>query len=207
MPFLSELLSNGPIDFEYVSHSPYQTFTKKAGGTYMAGELTLKTRSDGKISKEKIFNEAFYYGLTKRLTPGCLVRASQSSQNPKNVDWLVLPSGEESLALPQQNNTQQVKNERAYTESNDEQAIKSITIHLNGLFQAYVSNPQLCSREDTSHDEIIDDALSFAESARRAINARAKALHMGISLPVQTTKIEEVEAAFGDDEQAPFPTE
>jgi hypothetical protein len=177
MPFLSETLQSGPIDFIYLSHSPYQSFSKKAGGTYMAGELTIKTRSTGAISKEKIFNEAFYQGFTKRLTPGCLIRAQLSPKNPKNIDWEILPTGDAGLDVPQMSNGKQVKIEREYSHSNDEQAEKSIAISLQGLVQAYVSRGG-----ELTGEALLREALSFAANARDAINKKAHEIHAGPSL-------------------------
>lgn len=160
MPFLSDLLANGPIDFEYISHSPFQSFAKKTGGTYEAGELTIKTRSTGAISKEKIFNEAFYRGFTKSLTPGCLIRATKEG---KYVNWSLVPSGEESLAVPSRPNSAQVKDERSYTEGNLEQKAKQKQISLAGVYQARLNSGM---ETDKARAAAIEDVAWLEKTGR-----------------------------------------
>lgn len=189
--YLSDLLEAGPIDFVYLDHSPYQSFTKKDGGAYQAGELTLKTRATGAISKEKIFNEAFYNGFVKKLTPGCLVRASKDG---KYVKWELVPSGEASQAAPVRSNQAQVKSEREYTATNDAQEEKSIAISLQGFMQQILPRLISTNPEGITDNEAISRSLALAVSAREDCLKKAKEIHTG--------KLED--KIFGEDITAQF---
>jgi hypothetical protein len=138
MPFLKDELKNiGYLDFEFVSCSPWQVFSKKDGGTYSAGELTVRLRSTNALRKEKLFNEKFYRGFTKDLTPGCLVRAELAGEF---VNWSQLPTADMPQMPQTKSNYEQVKDERSVTE-HQQSFDKDKTVHdfklgLAGIVQA-----------------------------------------------------------------------
>jgi hypothetical protein len=190
-PFLKDELKNGPIDFEYISHTPFQSFSKNDGGTYQAGEITVKARSTGQARKEKIFNVTFYQGFTKRLFTGCLVRAELDG---KYVNWTVLPTGEAALDVPT-NNSQQVRSERNLEKSSDAQEEKSIAICLQGFAQAFIIQGMS-----------LEDAMANAVKARRMLMLKAVEIHTGIPAPSHSAQLlAETNKIFGSDDQIPLP--
>lgn len=171
------------IDFKFISASPWQSFSKKDGGTYQAGELSLKVRATGEQTKEKIFNEKFFKGFTKDLMEGAIVRAELDGQY---VNWTKVPMGEEAANVPQKKNTESIRDERQYSEGIVQQNEKGIEIGLRGVAQALIAKGMtveaaLAEAERTHH--------LFATAAKRIANGDSPS----ISLPP------EVQAVFGDD--------
>jgi hypothetical protein len=181
------------IDFKVVSWSPWQSFSKKDGGTYQAGELHLKVRATGEQTKEKIFNEKFYKGFTKDLAEGALVRAKLDGQF---VNWEKLPMGEASSTVPHKSNTQEVKDERTFTANIVKETEKSIEIGLRGVAQALIIKGLT-----------VDEALNEAERTHPLFAAAAKRLANGES-PDTSVKPELNEAQkvfFADDTPTSLP--
>jgi hypothetical protein len=117
-------------------------------------------------------------------------------------------SGDAESAPPaSQSSFKQVQGERAATKvlvaSDDARELKDTQICLQGLMQAWIAGGVI--NDDVTLEARADLALKFAVIAREKLLARSKELVHGISLPVQTTKIEDT--PWGDDEVAPFPTE
>ena len=120
------ITANGSVDFVIDYIGPEQDFPKKAGGTYKACKLIVKTRSNGETYEDKMFlNE------TKLYKVGDLINASLNDKG--YVQWRKVESGEP------RNNYSEIKKERAMSNQVDADKIKSVAISLQGLVQAHVS--------------------------------------------------------------------
>lgn len=123
--------------------------------------------------------------------------------------WTPVEGAEARAAANPQpmSNTRQTATERELKDREQAQEEKAITIQLNGLFQAYVSNPNFGVRDGETHEDVIKDALTFAVNAREAINRKAKEIHLGVpAIPSHPKElVQKVEDTFGTDPTVPPP--
>jgi hypothetical protein len=145
--------------------------------------------STGKDITEGVFDFNFGdKGSLRGMQVGNMVEIKLDKGWP--VYKLLSATAETATVQPSQSSFQQVKSERAATEAINEreekQEQKSIEICLQGFAQAFIIQ-----------GKTIDEALSLAVEARKKLIAKSGEVRLGITMPVQTTSIEEVESAFG----------
>lgn len=134
--FLSDILRTvGHLDFEFVQRGAEQNAVSKAGKSYSFWEYTVKSRSTGQQSVERLMK--FDHLKMDRIQPGQLMRASLNDKG--YVSWDAPPAGEAALAEPN-NNFKEVQAERKYSEAvqdrNDDRLVHDFKLGLAGIVQA-----------------------------------------------------------------------
>lgn len=106
-----------------------ESFPTKSGGTYEARDCKLSIPATGQEESTRLFDS-----VVGGLEVGASLRAeSQPSGYPK---WTPVASGQ----LVPENNIQQVKNERAFTETSNKEDLRGVMISLAGLMQAHINS-------------------------------------------------------------------
>jgi len=173
MAFLKDILKDGPITFEFIEIGPWANFKKKDGSYYEAAELSLKNRTDSKMSKEKIFSDRDHARIKKDFFPGNLIQAYLNEEG--YVAWRKVATGEDALKEPT-NNTRDVKQERAHSSNIDEQAERQWSIVLQAMVKTF--GPGMMEKFDTAippHTKV-DAIVYFSSLMAQKVQEEAKQL-------------------------------
>lgn len=168
MAYLQKTLKDmGPntfLDFKYVAHG---TLQEEKYHNY-----TLLIPATGKETVERIYK--WDHEKLGNLIQGTTLRASLNAKG--YVAWTRAPTGESVLSDPN-TNYQSVKNERAYSQAEDErkfeQEEKSIAISLQGFAQAFVIGQSTLNAHGEGADVLVDRSIAFAVKAREALLKKA----------------------------------
>lgn len=193
--YLSDILkASGPIDFEFIARGAPQQGTSKAGKPYQFWEYTVRSRSTGQQSVERLFE--FDHKKFAGIVAGQLMRASINAKG--FVQWDPSPTGEAVLQQPH-NNSREVRGERQYTEQvqarDEAKELKDIQICLQGYSQAYIIQGKNG-----------EEALKLAEEDRARLLRRSSEIRIGVGpMSHSPAQIQEVNEKFGTDQSAPLP--
>lgn len=132
------LKGSGSIDFEVASIGPQESFQKKSGGSYMACECKLKTRSNGEIYTVRLFPD---FLQRHHIETGSLLRGTHGEPYPQ---WAKVPIGEAALTHPSPSNYKQVQGETAMKGEKDDyekqKRIHDFKLGLAGVVQSMIAD-------------------------------------------------------------------
>ncbi len=183
MPYLKDIVkqSGGTLHLKIEAIGSVQT-KQSSNGSYEVRPVTFSIPATGKQLVENVYETAFSFDLSG-VTAGMHVEA-YTKVLPKTgkevVGYRVIKSDAETSSGQTQTSQQQVKGERAASDAMDEQAVKSISICLQGFMQAYVVGPY--GANAGSQEMLLVDAVKFAEKAREALLNKAKLIYAAETL-------------------------
>lgn len=191
--FLSDILkSSGPIDFEYIARGAPQQATSKAGKPYQFWEYTVRSRSTGQQSVERLFE--FDHKKFAGIVGGQLMRASINAKG--FVQWDPAPTGEAALQQPH-SNTREVQGERRYTEAvqnrDEAKELKDISITLQAFTKSWIESGAAKTPED---------ACRLAAETYKIHMRDAHSIKLGIPAVAahSPAQIQQANSTFGQDQ-------
>lgn len=105
---LKDHLASGPLDFAFLDRSPAKQSVSKAGKEYTYWEYTLKNRTTGDSSIERLFQ--WDHQKCANVQPGQLIRASLNDKGYPT--FTPVPTGEASMYAQPESNYKAVERER-----------------------------------------------------------------------------------------------